>query len=199
MEKLAALKQYFGHSAFRPGQETMVDALLSGRDAFGVMPTGAGKSVCYQLPALLLPGVTLVISPLISLMKDQVTALEQAGLPAAFLNSSQTTAAQREVLRGLKAGAYKLLYVAPERLTADSFLDMIHELELSLIVVDEAHCVSQWGQVSDPATWTSPGLSAPWDRRPAGGGFHRHCHRTGAAGYCAAAGTPASGGGHHRV
>ena len=95
MEKLAALKQYFGHSAFRPGQETMVDALLSGRDAFGVMPTGAGKSVCYQLPALLLPGVTLVISPLISLMKDQVTALEQAGLPAAFLNSSQTTAAQR--------------------------------------------------------------------------------------------------------
>ena len=143
MEKLAALKQYFGHSAFRPGQETMVDALLSGRDAFGVMPTGAGKSVCYQLPALLLPGVTLVISPLISLMKDQVTALEQAGLPAAFLNSSQTTAAQREVLRGLKAGAYKLLYVAPERLTADSFLDMIHELELSLIVGDEAHCVSQ--------------------------------------------------------
>ena len=144
MEKLTALKQYFGHSAFRPGQEAMVDALLSGQDAFGVMPTGAGKSVCYQLPALLLPGVTLVVSPLISLMKDQVTALEQAGLPAAFLNSSQTAAEQREVFWGLKAGAYKLLYVAPERLTADHFLAMIREVELSLIVVDEAHCVSQW-------------------------------------------------------
>lgn len=171
MEKLAALKQYFGHSAFRPGQETMVDALLSGRDAFGVMPTGAGKSVCYQLPALLLPGVTLVISPLISLMKDQVTALEQAGLPAAFLNSSQTTAAQREVLRGLKAGAYKLLYVAPERLTADSFLDMIHELELSLIVVDEAHCVSQWGQDFRPGYLDIAGFIRTLDRRPPVGAF----------------------------
>ena len=115
--------------------------------------------------------MTLVISPLISLMKDQVTALEQAGLPAAFLNSSQTTAAQREVLRGLKAGAYKLLYVAPERLTADSFLDMIHELELSLIVVDEAHCVSQWGQDFRPGYLDIAGFIRTLDRRPPVGAF----------------------------
>ena len=109
MDKYALLKQYFGHSQFRPGQEALVDALLAGQDVLGVMPTGAGKSICYQLPALLLPGVSLVISPLISLMKDQVTALIQAGIPAAFLNSTLSLEQYREALRRAEKGAYKLI------------------------------------------------------------------------------------------
>ncbi|MCI8841503.1 MAG: DEAD/DEAH box helicase, partial [Oscillibacter sp.] len=121
MDKQILLKQYFGHGGFRPGQEPLVDALLSGRDALGVMPTGAGKSVCYQLPALLLPGLTLVISPLISLMKDQVAALAQAGIPAAYINSSLDAEEYREVYRRVRRGDCKLLYVAPERLQAEGF------------------------------------------------------------------------------
>ena len=109
MDTLTALKTYFGHSAFRPGQQELVEALLAGRDAFGVMPTGAGKSVCYQLPALLTPGVALVVSPLISLMKDQVTGLEQAGLPAAAINSTQRPVEQQEVFAGARSGMYKLI------------------------------------------------------------------------------------------
>ena len=113
MNRYAVLKRYFGHDAFRPGQETMINALLSGADAFGVMPTGAGKSMCYQIPALLLPGLTLVISPLISLMKDQVSALEQAGVPAACLNSALDFEQGRVVYRRAASGELKLLYVAP--------------------------------------------------------------------------------------
>ena len=143
MDILTPLKQYFGHSGFRTGQEPLVEALLSGRDVLGVMPTGAGKSVCYQLPALLLPGLTVVVSPLISLMKDQVAALNQAGIPGAFINSSLTSAQRQEALRRAERGAYKLIYVAPERLPADGFLEFAQHNGISLLAVDEAHCVSQ--------------------------------------------------------
>ena len=115
MEPRELLKRYFGHSAFRPGQETLIDGLLSGRDVLGVMPTGAGKSMCYQIPALAMEGMTLVISPLISLMADQVAALNQAGVPGAYLNSALDLEAYQEVLQGIRRGIYKLLYVAPER------------------------------------------------------------------------------------
>ena len=142
MDTLTPLKQYFGHSSFRGGQEPLVNALLSNRDVLGVMPTGAGKSVCYQLPALLLPGLTVVVSPLISLMKDQVAALNQAGVPSAFLNSSLTAAQHWDTLRQAEHDAYKILYVAPERLLTDSFLALAQSRPISLLAVDEAHCVS---------------------------------------------------------
>ena len=116
MDKLAVLRQYFGFPAFRAGQQTLIDAVLSGRDALGVMPTGGGKSLCYELPALLLPGMTLVVSPLISLMEDQVMALRNAGIPAGCINSSMSLDELRETYRDARYGAYKLLYVAPERL-----------------------------------------------------------------------------------
>ncbi|PJM76910.1 DNA helicase RecQ [Bifidobacterium felsineum] len=143
---LVALKQYYGYDSFRPGQQGIVEALLAGRDVLGVMPTGAGKSVCYQIPAALLPGVTLVISPLISLMRDQVDALNDIGLPAAFVNTTQDMDEQSMVLAQAAAGQIKLLYVAPERLETARFRDFAARTPISLIAVDEAHCVSQWGQ-----------------------------------------------------
>ena len=143
IDKLTMLKQYFGHAQFRPGQEELIDAILSGRDVLGVMPTGAGKSVCYQLPAMMLPGLTLVISPLISLMKDQVAALEQSQIPAACINSSLSLAEYDEVYRRAEQGAYKLLYVAPERLSTEDFLAFVRGVQVSFVAVDEAHCVSQ--------------------------------------------------------
>ncbi len=171
MDKLTLLKQYFGHSGFRPGQEPLVDALLAGRDVLGVMPTGAGKSVCYQLPALLLPGMALVISPLISLMKDQVSALAQAGVPAAFLNSSLDAESYREVYRQIRRGDCKLLYVAPERLQAESFRRLMEEMPIALIAVDEAHCVSQWGQDFRPSYLGIAELVASLPARPVVGAF----------------------------
>ena len=145
MEKTDILKHYFGHSAFRDGQEDIIDNILSGRDCLAVMPTGAGKSMCYQIPALMLEGLTVVISPLISLMKDQVEALIQSGVPAAYINSTLESYEYFAVLDGVRMGQYKLLYVAPERLCAESFLALCRELRISLVAVDEAHCVSHWG------------------------------------------------------
>ena len=166
MDKYTALREYFGFSAFRPGQEALIDAILSGRDAFGVMPTGGGKSVCYQLPAMLLEGLTLVVSPLISLMKDQVAALQDAGIPAAFLNSSLTAAQQREVLRRAGEGAYRLMYVTPERLLTESFLAFAGAQRIALLAVDEAHCVSQWGQDFRPNYLDIPAFVRALPRRP---------------------------------
>ena len=143
---LEALNRYFGYDSFRPGQSGIVSAILTGHDVLGVMPTGAGKSICYQIPAAILPGVAIVISPLISLMRDQVDALNDVGLPAAFINTTQTPDEQNLVFAQALSGQIKLLYVAPERLETERFRNFAVRVPISLVAVDEAHCVSQWGQ-----------------------------------------------------
>ncbi len=171
MGKETVLQRYFGHRAFRPGQETLIDGILAGRDALGIMPTGGGKSLCYQIPALLLPGVTLVVSPLISLMKDQVAALNGAGIPAAFLNSSLEEEEFRTVCREIRQGMHKLVYVAPERLFQEQFLAMMQQQTIPLVAVDEAHCVSQWGQDFRPSYLQIRQFADQLNQRPPVGAF----------------------------
>ncbi len=171
MTKEEALKTYFGYDAFRGGQAEVIDALLGGRDALAIMPTGAGKSVCYQVPALVLPGIALVISPLISLMRDQVTALLQMGVPAAYLNSTLTYRQYLLALDRARAGRYKIVYVAPERLETEGFQAFAREADISLVAVDEAHCISQWGQDFRPSYVNIPAFVASLPRRPVLGAF----------------------------
>lgn len=171
MDKYEILKNYYGYDSFRDGQEELIDALLSGQDVCGIMPTGAGKSVCYQVPALLLPSITLVVSPLISLMKDQVRALNQMGVHAAYLNSSLTYAQYRKALTYAKEGRYKIIYVAPERLLTEEFQDFAACAKISMVAVDEAHCVSQWGQDFRPSYLKIPAFIEDLPKRPVIGAF----------------------------
>lgn len=170
-DKLSVLKEYFGHDSFREGQDRITDSLLGGRDVLGIMPTGAGKSICYQVPALMFDGITIVISPLISLMKDQVSALVQSGVAAAYINSSLTHAQYLKVLQNTESGKYKIIYIAPERLCAPAFLGICRNLNISMVAVDEAHCVSQWGQDFRPSYLKIPDFIDALNSRPVVGAF----------------------------
>lgn len=171
MNQYDVLQKYFGHDTFRPGQEPLIEGLLAGRDVLGVMPTGAGKSACYQVPAMLLPGLTLVISPLISLMQDQVASLRQSGIQAACIHSGMDEQEYWDIVQGARLGQYKLLYVAPERLETDGFLSLVSGVQVSLVAVDEAHCVSQWGQDFRPSYLRIAGFLARLSPRSPVGAF----------------------------
>ena len=171
MDKFQALKKYFGYDAFRGGQEKIIDGILQGRDVLAVMPTGAGKSLCYQVPAMLLPGITLVISPLIALMKDQVAALEKAGIPAIFLNSSLDSEGFFAALRSIRSGRSRLVYVSPERLNVPAFVELCRSVRVSLVAVDEAHCISQWGNDFRPNYMRIAGFVEQLPERPVVGAF----------------------------
>lgn len=170
-EKRILLKKHFGSDRFRPGQEEAVNAILSGRDVFAVMPTGSGKSLCYQLPSLMTVGLTLVVSPLISLMKDQVEKLNSRGISAAYMNSSQSYYDMQTVRRGVKNRSYRLLYVSPERLSDNGFISLAKSADISVIAVDEAHCISQWGHDFRPAYLKIAEFIEALPRRPVVGAF----------------------------
>lgn len=170
-QKYQVLKQYFGYDTFREGQEELIDTILQGKDVFGIMPTGAGKSLCYQIPALMFDGITLVVSPLISLMKDQVAALNQAGVYAAYLNSSLTQGQYFKALEFAKKGKYKIIYVAPERLLTESFLNFAVHANISFLSIDEVHCVSQWGQDFRPSYLKIVEFLRKLPKRPVVGAF----------------------------
>lgn len=171
MDRFQALQTFFGYASFRDGQEELIAHLEAGEDVLGILPTGGGKSLCYQIPAILAPGITVVISPLISLMADQVHALNEAGVPAAFLNSSLSPTQYRTALSRAANGAYKIIYVAPERLLTDSFLSLCRRVPVGLVAVDEAHCVSQWGQDFRPGYLKIPQFLEALPHRPPVGAF----------------------------
>ena len=171
MEAREALKQYFGFESYNPGQEEVIEAILSGRDVLAIMPTGSGKSICYQVPALCMPGVTIVISPLISLMQDQVKELNAAGIHAGYINSSLSESQIYQVYSRALAGAYKILYVAPERLESYDFLEFTGQLDISMVTVDEAHCISQWGQDFRPSYLKIVDFIDGLKKRPVVGAF----------------------------
>jgi len=166
MTALEALKRYFGYDGFRGGQEALINGILAGKDVLGIMPTGAGKSICFQVPALMMDGIALVVSPLISLMKDQVNALTKSGIPAAYINTSLTQGQIDKALRNAVNGAYKLIYVAPERLPTSEFLTFARSVNISMLAVDEAHCISQWGQDFRPSYTRIPEFAARLPKRP---------------------------------
>ena len=166
-----ALRDYFGYSSFRKGQDAIIERILKGQDVLGIMPTGAGKSLCFQVPALVLDGTAIVISPLISLMKDQVDTLNEMGIRAAFINSSQSFQEYMEVVRNAQKGVYKLLYIAPERLDSESFWGLLSEMSISLIAVDEAHCISEWGHDFRPSYKKIAAMIARLPKRPAVAAF----------------------------
>lgn len=164
--KYKILKKYFGYSSFRQGQEAVIDSILSGKDTVAILPTGAGKSICYQIPALLFPGITIVISPLVSLMIDQVHNLNQCGIRAAYFNSTLTLAQYKKAIYLAKHQAYKLIYVAPERLENGLFLDLMDSVEVSMVAIDEAHCISQWGQNFRPSYLAIADFIDRFQKRP---------------------------------
>ncbi|MDD3569754.1 MAG: RecQ family ATP-dependent DNA helicase [Lachnospiraceae bacterium] len=166
MDKYEVLNRYFGYHSFREGQEQIVDTILLGKDALGIMPTGAGKSLCFQVPSMVMEGITLVISPLVSLMKDQVTSLVAAGVPAAFFNSSLTERQYLKALEFATVGKYKIIYVAPERLLTARFQSFVQKVNITMVAVDEAHCVSQWGQDFRPSYLDIPQFVDTLRKRP---------------------------------